>query len=295
MSKKIFAHVPVIHDGYVRFFDNHPDAASIGVFDDTITDQFPDTRKDIRLLGSERAVAALKGLGYHASELSLTELCRELANDNQQLVLPDDEMSRRLLSEYPPQAHVELAPVFLRWDRSNTDVNTDIVPDRTIDIADRADLKALIGAVYDSAHMSSDWWRHVGAGMMIDGEIHSTHNTGVPHEHITSVEGDPRITATRGQNIEVSLFIHAESKLISQLAREGISTRGRDLVVSTFPCPNCAKLIAAAEFASVSYVEGYAMLDGQRILHDAGVEIIKIDGVDVPAEDPRSLKPYPKK
>ena len=38
----------------------------------------------------------------------------------------------------------------------------------------------------------------------------------------------------------------------------------------------CAKLIAHAGLTRVFYQKGYAMLDGERVLKQAGVEIIRV-------------------
>ena len=46
--------------------------------------------------------------------------------------------------------------------------------------------------------------------------------------------------------------------------------------MTDFPCPPCAKLIAAGGIARVHYRTGYAVLDGQDVLGAAGVEIVKI-------------------
>ena len=48
------------------------------------------------------------------------------------------------------------------------------------------------------------------------------------------------------------------------------------MIVTDFPCPPCAKLVAYSGIKKLFYLKGYAMLDGERILKDAGVEIIKI-------------------
>jgi dCMP deaminase len=122
----------------------------------------------------------------------------------------------------------------------------------------------------------------------------SGHNGPFPTEYTTLLEGDPRITANRGELIDLSKDIHAEQSVITEAARHGISLEGLSMVVSMFPCPICAKLIAASGIKSCYFVEGYATLDGQKDLKDAGVEIVRID-TELEPEDPRSLKPYPTK
>jgi dCMP deaminase len=47
------------------------------------------------------------------------------------------------------------------------------------------------------------------------------------------------------------------------------------MYVTDFPCPPCAKLIAAAGISRLYFREGYAVLDGQDVLDAAGVEVVQ--------------------
>ena len=80
----------------------------------------------------------------------------------------------------------------------------------------------------------------------------------------------------KGRHIELTTDQHAESVVISEAAKKGIALEGADLYMSTFPCPPCAKLVAAAGIRRCYFSSGYAMLDGERILKDRGVEIIRV-------------------
>ena len=80
----------------------------------------------------------------------------------------------------------------------------------------------------------------------------------------------------RGLNIELTTDQHAESVVISEAAKKGIALLGADLYISTFPCPPCAKIVAAAGIKRCYFLSGYSMLDGERILKDSGVEIIQV-------------------
>ncbi len=46
--------------------------------------------------------------------------------------------------------------------------------------------------------------------------------------------------------------------------------------MTDFPCPPCAKLLAGAGVARVYYRSGYAVLDGEQVLRDAGVELVRV-------------------
>jgi dCMP deaminase len=94
--------------------------------------------------------------------------------------------------------------------------------------------------------------------------------------------GDPRSNFNKGVHYEISTAAHAEARLIARAAREGIATEGAVLYVTDFPCPPCAKLIAAAGIAKLYSRRGYAVLDGNDVLEAAGVEIALVHLVQAP-------------
>ena len=47
------------------------------------------------------------------------------------------------------------------------------------------------------------------------------------------------------------------------------------MYVTDFPCPPCARLIAAAGISRLYFRDGYAVLDGEEILRAAGVDILQ--------------------
>ena len=81
----------------------------------------------------------------------------------------------------------------------------------------------------------------------------------------------------RGVHIELTTDAHAESRLISEAANRGISIAGADLYVTTFPCPPCAKVVAPSGIRRCYFASGYAMLDGERVLRDADIEIVFVE------------------
>ncbi len=57
--------------------------------------------------------------------------------------------------------------------------------------------------------------------------------------------------------IEFGRAVHAEAEAILAVGRSGVSTVGKDLYTTTFPCHDCAKLIIAAGISRVVYIEPY--------------------------------------
>ncbi|MEI6850735.1 MAG: deaminase [Candidatus Saccharibacteria bacterium] len=286
-NEELFAgYIPVIQDGYKKAFDRHPDA-TIGVFGQDILCDFDYLRKDIRALEPEIVRQALIGMGRSAIILSKDTLEEALKKP---IIMPKDDLTRIIKAENP-DADITEEPIFLRWDRDNSSEKNDIIPDRIVKLDSDNPILKLIN---DEISRSPNWWRHVGA-LIANSEnsiIISGHNSSLPTEYSSSIDGDPRITAKKGESIERSIDIHAEAKIIAEASKQGIKMNGNSIYVSTFPCPNCAKLIALSGIKSCYYVDGYAMLDGQSILKDFGVEIVKLD-ISLNPEDSRILKQYP--
>ena len=103
------------------------------------------------------------------------------------------------------------------------------------------------------------------------------HNEHMPSEHAPYINGDPRNAFKRGINIEISSSIHAETRLIAEAAKQGISLSGADMYVTVFPCPPCAKSIAFSGIKNLYCAGGYAVLDGQEVLKSQGVKIIFVE------------------
>lgn len=291
-NELIGAYIPVLHRGYLELFEQYPDA-EIGVLDSDVLTAFDDTRKEVRALSPEIAVRAIGGLNRSARLLSSKAVYEAFNNPEQHLILPDDVISHDLLKQHVHHlAKVSLEPVFLRWDRDNVSVNQEVVADRII--TDKDIPIRILNALSNERQGSTNWWRHVSAIVTRnDTMLAIAHNQTLPTDYTSYIESDPRITSSRGAGIETSLDIHAESNAIAQLAKRGVALEGAEIYVSTFPCPTCAKLIAQSGIRTCYFVEGYAILDGYRVLKSADVEIVKINAKLEDDIVSRAL-PYPK-
>jgi dCMP deaminase len=185
-----------------------------------------------------------------------------------QLTLPAEDVSYQVVERYFPRAEVFYDTAFLRWDKPRVVALRPPRPDRVITEQDLAEAEAA---------KSIDFWRQVGAALRFaDGTLEATHNEHLPHPQSPYAVGDPRSNFFQGVHLELSTAMHAEARLIAAAARAGRSTEGAELFVTDFPCPPCAKLIAASGIARVHYRTGYAVLDGEDVLEAAGVEVVKI-------------------
>lgn len=270
------AYIPVLHRGYLDFFRRHRDISFFYVFDAALIAEFDYLKKEIRALSPHEAVEALRSFFPDTGIVSAgPSILRSLTAGGYHVVMPDEDVCRQTARRYLFGCQVTFDPTFLRWDRTNTVAQSSPSPTRVI--SDSALARVLMGRAAAEAVRSSDWWRQVGALLVRDGSVIVTaHNRHLPTDYTPYIDGDPRNAFFRGINIELGTALHAETGLICECARRGVPVAGAELYVTTFPCPPCAKAIAASGIRRMYYRDGYAMLDGERVLNDAGVEIVLV-------------------
>lgn len=286
-SKKqlvIVAYVPVLHRGYLQFFEAHKSAIALYVIGDELLKAEDYIRKDLRALKADDMVQILQAMGLfeRVQKLSVQDI-RTLDRRDMHIVLPDEDISHTIAKQFK-KAKVTLYPVFLRWDRRSAEEIDIKDPDEEITAGEFE--QSVMKKALEAAKQSSDIWRRVGAVLISkDGRESTAANRGEPHAHSPWMEGDPRNVFSRGIGIEMSVFTHAEATLIAEAARRGVSLEGADLYVTTFPCPACAKLIAHSGIKTCYYKDGYAVLDGKRIMTEYGVRLLRVKMDDQPADN----------
>lgn len=271
-------YLPVLHAGYEALFDKHADADEVLLLGSSFAEEFPVLRKEIRALAPEVA-ARYVSLGRDFPSVRVVErpaLAAAVVAD--ELVVPDEDLMRALVATYGLDTGRALVVerTFLRWDREWSQAQRPAAYDGTISTSDLDRL--LMGRAVTEAARSSDWWRQVGAVAARSGEVLAVaHNEHRPTEYSPYLQGDPRNDFSRGVRIDLSTAIHAEAVIIARAARDGMALAGAELYVSTFPCPGCARLVAEAGFRRVYFGGPYAVLDGDTVLREAGVELIWVD------------------
>ena len=100
-----------------------------------------------------------------------------------------------------------------------------------------------------------------GYNETLKGEIYCQNNRCYREEHQLS----------GGKEIEKVCSIHAEASVIAQAARDGLSLKGSDLYVSTFPCIICSRAIVKAGFRKVFYMSDYGGNEGVALFEANGV------------------------
>jgi dCMP deaminase len=290
--KQLLAYVPALHAGYERFLRKHHDAEELLLLGQDFASIFPALAKEIRALDAADVAAYLRSgfPGLRIRVVQPAELAAALVGDT--LVVPDEEMMRAIVDTWALDAgerRVSYDATFLRWDRKWSLQARPAEYDGSVTADGFAQLLAGLTAI--EGNRSSDWWRQVGAAIVRDGRLlEIAHNTHRPTEYAPYIDGDPRNEFHRGIRPDLSTAIHAEAELIGRFARTGRPTLGADIYVSAFPCPPCARLIAAAGLRRCFFRGSYAVLDGDRVLRDAGVEVI---WVDTGSEDPSGTAAEP--
>lgn len=277
MTACVIAYVPVLHEGYRRFIEEHGQEARLFVVGAELYADYRPLAKDIRALPAEAAAKAIDAWGICSEVVVLDEAgALALAEELPRITLPAEDVSERLVDRYFERCEIRYATTFLRWDRTKT-VQLLEPRARAVATADET-LAELAGTAEAAAALSTDWWRQVGAAIRLaDGELRSATNQHEPTQLAPYAVGDPRSNFYKGVGYELSTVTHAEARLIAEAARGGRVTAGATIYVTDFPCPPCAKLIAAAGIKRLYYRRGYAVVDGQDVLDAAGVEIVRVD------------------
>jgi dCMP deaminase len=209
----------------------------------------------------------------------------ELTKLTGEILMPDEEVSRKLANTDLSGCQIKFESIWLRWDRSNITGPKIIQPDlnwqiqqltQTKTITNDPDQQWLIQAASEAVK-SADWWRQVGVVVVKAGKLLlKANNHHLPAEQQAYVDGDPRAEFHQGEAIELTTAIHAEADLIAQAAKQGLALKDATMFVTTFPCPYCAKLIARSGIKKLIYQTGYSMLQGEEVLKSAGVELIQL-------------------
>jgi dCMP deaminase len=275
--KQLLLYLPVIHRGYQALLDRHADAGVL-LLGPGFRAEFPSLGKDIRALPADQAARYLRAAwpGREVRVVEPADLPAAITGDP--LVLPDEEIMRALAARHDLGRDRTLVfePAFLRWDREWSRAQRPARFDGQIAAGDLP--PGLIARARQLAGRSSDWWRQVGAiavrGPDLLGHAWNHHH---PTEYSPYVDGDPRDSFSRGVRADLSTAIHAEAAIVAAAARDGVSLRGADLYVTTFPCPACARLIAEAGLGRCFFAGPYSVLDGEDVLRAAGVELFWVD------------------
>jgi dCMP deaminase len=273
--KQVLLYLPVVHAGHEALFARHGDAGEVLILGAGFRALYKSLAKDIRALPPGLAAQFLRLMlpGTPVRVIEPADLPGAVTGEI--LVLPDEDITRNLAAEHHLGDGRTLVfdPTFLRWDRAWSQAARPAEFDGELALGELPE--HLVAEATRLAGRSSDWWRQVGAiawrGEEILGAAWNHHG---PTEYAPYVDGDPRDGFSRGVRADLSTAMHAEASVVAQAARAGRALNGADLYVTTFPCPACARLIAESGFRRCYFTGPYSVLDGDKLLQAAGVELL---------------------
>lgn len=276
MSESAFLlYLPVYHQGFAQLFARFPRSRKLYLLSSQDLAPFGPTHKDLHALDFQTSKQLLTSLKRFAEILPAVDNLASLKTVAP-LIIPQDEAVQAWVAKYlPKQQNLQVEKVFLRWTRQRA-LAENLPKAGVIQPLDNR-WQEIWQLTKKAGENSSDWWRQVGCSLLLEsGELILAYNRHLPDNHTPYIVGDIRSQFHRGEYFELTSAIHAEAAAIAQAAKKGLSTVGASIMVTDFPCPVCAKLIAAAGIKTLYYQRGYALLDGEAILRSFGIKIIKI-------------------
>jgi dCMP deaminase len=203
-----------------------------------------------------------------------------LKNSPKNWLMPDEDVSYAFAERYiyPKGCQVKFESIWARWDMTAVKRQEPIIPDLEISSEEINCLRIL--AARKLGQKSPDWWRQIGALAFRDGKmIAASYNTHHPTEYETAIFGDLRINFDAGDptGAEIYLSLHAEKGIVTACAREGAALKGASVYTTTFPCGDCARMLADCQIKELFFDEGYSVLKGFDTLKAAGVRIVKVN------------------
>lgn len=223
--------------------------------------------------------------GSMANIFDLDEHIPNLSNgDRRDWIMPDEDICHAIAKTYlrPAQCAVQFAPIWGRWDMTAVKREEPVIPD--LEVSSRQiDVKRMEIAV-KLGKQTPDWWRQIAAvafhGDVLLAASYCAHH---PTEYETAIFGDPRANFDAGDpaGAEVYLSLHAEKGIVGICAREGFKLKGASVYVTTFPCGDCARMLASCQIKELLFLEGYSVLKGLETLRAAGIRVVKVNSPEL--------------
>jgi dCMP deaminase len=269
----LIIYVPVIHKGFLDFLKKvKKNISKIYLINKSLEKELSEVNPDIASIGVKTIKNLLEKLDFQQVSILSKKNLKQVKGSK--IILIQNEISRNLEKKYLKGEKIEWESVFLRWEKNL--ILTEIPINKINKSKNFFDLK-MMNEAYKEAKKSGDWWRPIGAVLVKNRKIiASSYNQGVPTDNYPYQVGSIRDFFKAGERQELSPTIHAEQKIISEAAKQGIKIKGSSLYVTHFPCSVCAKLIAYSGIKKVYFSEGASNLEGQKTLELSNVEIIYI-------------------
>jgi len=272
----LVAYVATPHAGYLKLFRAY-EGGVLYILGDEFIQEFSSLVRHLPGVKPVEVQKMILALGIFSDVRILTKNDLYVVEQSNLVVMPDEDVAHVMAEKYLSGVSVMFDNSwFLRWDWGATQAKRRPEGEQVISI-DEYD-RSLMRLASSIAERSPDWWRQIGALLVRRKQILIfSFNQHMPHEQSVYCYGDPRSNCEPGHHIDVSGALHAEAKIVATAAQRGISMKGCDLYVTTFPCPPCAYLCASSGIRRLFYMEGYSLIAGAEALQSKGVEIIRVE------------------
>ncbi len=264
-------YIPVIHKGYIDFFNKHKDCERFFIIGNEFLKYCDYIKKEIRAITSNEALISINSLGFHNVSILTLKNINSLNIESNIIIIPDEDFIDTIVEKFLFNCKREKDTIFLRWNKNNINKQDQEYFDKEIEKSD------LMNKAQQIAKKSSDWWRQIGAILLLKNNTEIiAHNIHLPTQHTPYINGDPRNASSKGKDLDIYSSIHAEAATIALAAKNGLETDGAEIYATTFPCPSCLRIIIFSGIKTIYYSEGYSILDGIALLKQYGVTIVKV-------------------
>jgi dCMP deaminase len=273
MSKALLLHIPVLHNGYIKIFEKYTKEIRIMyIFDKNLASEISDFN-EIRAVDPNKTLKMIKSLGFPFQiKLLSKKNLKEISNTD--LIISNDFISKKFLKKYSLKNKFEIIDTFLRWDEGN--VQSPNPPHYDSESSLPFDIK-MMSKAKEVGGVSTDWWRRVGCVVVKNKKVLVTSfNEHFPKNDTQYAEGDPRDFIKSGKLGFLASSAHAEQMAIAKAANKGISLKGADMYVSTYPCPTCAKFASVAGIKKCYFQGGNSYLDVAAVFKSSGLKAILV-------------------
>jgi len=282
----IIGEFPVIHKGYVDFFNKILKESKahfyLGFLDGKIIKQMTKLEPDIRKIPAKETKKIINVYLPIKKFVSLNKdnFIELIKNTNFQKIIilkgeKSEDFAKYYLADNKYKKHIQYYDIRLKWSdnrvadfkRSNSKVSK----------AELIKHKKFIKQAFGQAQNSKCWWRQVGAVLVKKNSvILKAFNEMMPSNDECYKIGCVRDKIAPGKLSEICSVSHAEASIIARAACNGISLENTVIYITHFPCPACSKLIALSGIKRIVYSQGSAVFDGARVMKSRKIEIIKI-------------------
>src|SRR3989344_9037581 len=154
MGKVIVAFIPVLHEGYKRFFDKNSDARILYILGPEIITKFDYLKKEIRALDPVLLKKAIESWSiFDEVHVANAGSIKEIQALDSEIIMPDEDVTRELARKYFYDKKTIFDNIFLRWDKHKAMEKKPVEADQKISVKEFD--KKIIEKLYKEAERSS--------------------------------------------------------------------------------------------------------------------------------------------